>query len=142
MLYQWEVGGRDPDEVVRSYWSLGNTNAAGPELVEPGLTEGSPLRAFASELMQGTVRSIARIDPLIAAHTEHWRLSRIAVVDRAILRLAIHELMEHPDTPPSVVINEALELTRLFSTEEAVGFVNGVLDAVNKSLADDDEAAH
>ena len=75
------------------------------------------------------------IDQLLAAHTKHWRVERMAVIDRIVLRLAVSELMTQPDTPPKVVINEAIELARTFSGDEAVPFVNGVLDAVRKKLS-------
>ncbi len=71
---------------------------------------------------------------MIQAHSEHWRLERLAVIDRLILRIAVWELRHAPDTPPAVVMNEALELARTFSTDDAVRFVNGVLDAIRKSL--------
>jgi N utilization substance protein B len=121
-LYQWEIGGLDLDEVF-----------------DPGRqvdlhTADAERDALAETLVRGTAREIARIDQLIADHASNWRLERLAVVDRLVLRLAIHELLSHPDTPPAVVIDEALELARAFSTEQAVPFVNGVLDAVRRTL--------
>ena len=74
------------------------------------------------------------IDAILAAHAQNWRIERMAVIDRLVLRLAIYELLADPDTPSRVVINEALELARWYSGEEAVRFVNGVLDAVRKEL--------
>jgi N utilization substance protein B len=79
------------------------------------------------------LRSIGEIDPLIAASARHWRIERMAVLDRLVLRLAVYEL-QHGDSPAAVVIDEAIELTRTFSGEEAVAFVNGVLDAVRRRL--------
>ena len=76
----------------------------------------------------------AEIDRLLAAHAQNWRVERMAVLDRLVLRMAVYELMEDPKTPAKVVINEAIELARAYSGEEAVGFVNGVLDAVRKEL--------
>ncbi len=121
-LYQWEIGALDLDEVF-----------------DPGRqVELHPADAerdgLAETLVRGTAGEIARIDQLIADHASNWRLERLAVVDRVVLRLAIHELLSHPDTPPAVVIDEALELARAFSTEQAVAFVNGVLDAVRRTL--------
>jgi N utilization substance protein B len=121
-LYQWEIGALDLDEVF-----------------DPGRqvelhTAEAERDALAETLVRGTAREIARIDQLIADHASNWRLERLAVVDRLVLRLAIHELLSHPDTPPAVVIDEALELARAFSTEQAVPFVNGVLDAVRRTL--------
>ena len=80
-----------------------------------------------------SVASLDTIDPLIAETATRWRPERMAVIDRLILRMAVCELMR-PETPPAVVINEALELARTFSTEDAVKFINGMLDAIRKKL--------
>jgi N utilization substance protein B len=77
------------------------------------------------------------IDRLLGAHAQNWRVERMAVLDRLVLRMATYELLADPGTPAKVVINEALELARAYSGEEAVGFVNGVLDAVRKELGRD-----
>ncbi len=81
-----------------------------------------------------TLARVDAIDQLLVAHAHNWRLERMAVIDRLVLRLAVCELLTHPETPPKVVINEALELARTFSGDESVAFVNGVLDAVRKAL--------
>ena len=88
---------------------------------------------FLEQLVLGATANIAEIDRRITAHAEHWRIERMPAVDRNILRLAVHEMMAF-DTPPVVVIDEALELARKFSGEESVQFVNGVLDAVHREL--------
>ena len=75
------------------------------------------------------------LDALIVQHAQNWRLERMAIIDRAILRLAIYEL-RNGETPPQVVLNEAVELAKKFSSEEAGSFVNGILDAIRKALAD------
>lgn len=124
MLYQWELTQLDPDEVARTYWPV---HGPDPPLSERG-------RAFAEALLKGTVAEVGTIDPLVAAAAANWRLERMALVDRLVLRLAVYELLRQPDTPPAVVINEALELARTFSTDEAVGFINGVLDGVRKAI--------
>ena len=92
------------------------------------------LRAFANDLVRETLARVDAIDQLLVAHAHNWRLERMAVIDRLVLRLAVGELLAHPETPPKVVINEALELARTFSGDESVAFVNGVLDAVRKAL--------
>ncbi len=125
MLYQWEVGREGVDEVVRTYWSIDRPDEAP--------LSGS-LQSFANTLLAGTVAHRDEIDPLIAAHSEHWRFSRLAVIDRLILRLAAFELLHSPDIPSKVVINEALELARTFSSDEAVGFVNGILDGIKREI--------
>ncbi|HSU57741.1 MAG TPA: transcription antitermination factor NusB [Bryobacteraceae bacterium] len=90
---------------------------------------------FMEELVRGTVANAASIDEKIEAKAEHWRLERMAVVDRNILRLAIYELGVN-SVPPAVIIDEALELARQFSGGESLSFINGVLDAVHRqSLA-------
>jgi len=124
MLYQWEVGGAAPDEVSATYWP---SHGSDPPLAERG-------REFAERLMRGVVAHVVAIDAHLTAAAEHWRLGRMALVDRLILRLAVYELLEERATPPAVVINEALELARTFSADESVGFVNGVLDGVRKAL--------
>lgn len=125
MLYQWEVGRIDAAEVPPAFWTL----------ERGGVLPAPALRALAGELALGTIRRVTDLDRLIEAHTEHWRLPRMSVVDRQILRLAVFELQESPAVPAAVVINEALELARRFSTEDAVRFVNGVLDAIRRDLA-------
>src|SRR5580700_9798334 len=121
MLFQWEVGGHSPPKVLASFL--------------PPLKADADVREFARKLFEGTVANVDTIDPLLRRHAEHWKLERMAAVDRNVLRLALYELLHHPETPPPVVINEALELARRYSTPDAVEFVNGVLDAVRKSLA-------
>ncbi len=128
MLYQWEIGRAGIDEVVETYWSIERPD-------ERPLAK--PLQAFATDLVRGTVSRLEQIDHLIAEHAEHWRPSRMAVVDREILRLAIYEFLGAQDIPKKVVINEALELTRTFSSDEAVSFVNGILDAIKRQLEKD-----
>jgi transcription antitermination protein NusB len=125
MLYQWEVGRMTMPEVRRLFWQVGE--AAEEEVAEP-------IRSLAVRLADGTVEHLAAIDPLIEGCSEHWRLARMPVVDRIVLRLATYELLHEREAPPAFVINEALELTRRFSTPDAVRFVNGVLDAVRKRL--------
>ena len=124
MLYQWEVGQSDIEEVLRTFWSA---NLPGAE----GASDAT--KAFAEQLVRGTVGNLQKIDPLIAETAEHWRLSRMAALDRLILRLAIGEFL-HGETPRNVVINEALELAKTFSGDESAKFVNGILDAVKKKL--------
>jgi transcription antitermination protein NusB len=122
-LYQWEVGGLDLDEVFDAGRQV--------QLRPPDESRDR----LAESLVRGTADHLAEIDPIVADTTAHWRLERLAVIDRLILRLAVYELLFSPETPHAVVINEALELARTFSTEEAVKFVNGVLDGVRKKLA-------
>jgi len=103
-----------------------------PDAVEP---LSDDMRAFATRLADGVADGVAALDPIIAAAAEHWRLERMNVMDRLILRLAVFEFLHEPDTPAKVVINEALELARTFSGDEAVRFVNGLLDAIRRTRA-------
>jgi N utilization substance protein B len=124
MLYQWEVGRAGAYEAIATYWPAR----------EPEEQLSDQLREFANELVRGTIARVKDIDALLAAHTQNWRVERMAVLDRLVLRLAVYELLAEAETPPRVVINEAIELARAYTGEEAVPFVNGVLDAVRKDL--------
>lgn len=129
MLYQWEVGKVSMVEVGQTFWT-------GPAAIEPF---GEELRAFAMALAGGVVEDVADIDPMIAEAAQNWRIERMNVLDRLILRLAVYEFLHEVDTPAKVIINEALELARTFSGEEPVPLINGVLDAVRKTLKRDTE---
>ena len=123
MLFAADLSGAArPDELVRAYWE---------ELGEPELDEGA--REFASRLAVGTLAHLSEIDDRIRSRAEHWRISRMAVVDRNILRMAVFEFLHEP-TPRTVAINEALEIARRFSTYEATQFINGILDAIKRDL--------
>ncbi len=125
MLFAADVGGASavrPDELVRDYWE---------ELGEPEMDEGA--REFATRLATGTLAHLEGIDDRIRSRAEHWRISRMAVVDRNILRMAVYEFL-HEQTPRTVAINEALEIARRFSTYEATQFINGILDAIKRDL--------
>ena len=89
---------------------------------------------LASEWTKGTWENLAKCDELIVASTIKWQLSRLSPVDKSILRLAVYQLKFCPDIPPKVVINEAIELAKKFSTAQSSAFVNGILDAVLKKL--------
>ena len=121
MLFQWELGEHTPQHVISSFLHL--------QRCEPE-EEG-----FARSLFEGAVSEVASLDRMIQEHAEHWRLERMAAVDRNVIRLALYELLHYAATPPAVIINEALELARRFSTEDSVEFVNGVLDAIRKAPA-------
>lgn len=124
MLYQGEIGRTGAHEAIATYWPARDPDREIPE----------DAREFANDLVRGTLSRLGEIDALLSAHAQNWRLERMAVLDRLVLRMAIYELLADPGTPPKVVINEALELARAYSGEEAVPFVNGVLDAVRKQL--------
>ena len=120
MLYQWELGGNTPEQVGSSFFQEQKAD--------------SEVERFARGLFRGAVDDVKRLDGLITEHATNWRLERMAAVDRSILRLAAYELLHDRETPPSAVINEALEIARRFSGDGSVEFVNGVLDSILKTL--------
>src|SRR5881227_2142719 len=124
MLFAADVAGSSArlDELVRDYWT---------ELSEPEQEESA--REFATRLAIGTLAHLEEIDERIRSRAEHWRISRMALVDRNLLRLAVYEFLHEP-TPRTVTINEALEIARRFSTYEATQFINGILDAIKRDL--------
>ena len=130
MLYQWEIGRLSMPLVRTSFWDVGQPEAG-------ALTDR--IRSFAERLASGTAEHVAELDPMIDAQATHWRLERMPVVDRLILRLGVYEMVHETETPRSVVIDEALELARRYSTPEAVKFINGVLDGIRRRL--DEEAS-
>jgi N utilization substance protein B len=125
MLYQWEIGGVPPEEAIARHFEI---EQEGPELA--GIS-----RRFAEDLVEGTIAHLPSIDARIEAQAQHWRLGRMAVIDRLILRMAVYEFLYRPDTPRTVVIDEAIELARTFSEQDAVRFVNGVLDGIHHTMA-------
>ena len=125
ILYQWEVGRHGVDTAAETFFTLQWPNTDPPS---------DELRQFASALAGETVARLADADALIAETAERWRPERMAVIDRLILRMAAVELLREPAAPHAVVINEALELARTFSTEEAVRFINGMLDAIRRRI--------
>jgi N utilization substance protein B len=120
MMYELDVGKHSKDEIVRTYWQMNEH----PQKV----------RDFADLLFEGTVRRLKEIDRVIQQHTKNWRLGRMAAVDRNVLRLAVFEFLSGSKTPETVVINEALEIAKKFSTQESAQFVNGILDSIKNQL--------
>jgi transcription antitermination protein NusB len=125
ILYQWEVGKAAVDRAVETFFDLQWADTKPPE---------DALREFASSLAWDTVRRLDEVDALIADSARNWRPERMAVIDRLILRMAVCELVRDKNTPHAVVINEALELARTFSTEDAVKFINGMLDGIKRKM--------
>jgi transcription antitermination protein NusB len=120
MLYEMDVGKHSTEEILRSYWQMNDH----PSIV----------REFADELFSGTMQRLKEVDKVIQKHAKNWRLIRMAVVDRNVLRLAVYEFLSDATTPDTVVINEALEIAKKFSTNESAQFVNGILDSVKNEL--------
>lgn len=121
MLFQMDMGKQSPEQVRKTFW-------AERDNVEEGV------RGFADDLFRLAIDRAAEIDGAIEARAEHWRLDRMAAVDRNILRAGVAEFLGYPKTPRPVIINEALEIARKFSSPESVHFINGVLDSVAKDL--------
>jgi N utilization substance protein B len=128
MLFQADMGKQEPEAVRKSFWGE-RTNV------------DEDVRGFAEDLFRVASDRARQIDGLIEKHTQHWRMDRMAAVDRNILREAVAEFLGYPTTPRAVIINEALEIARKFSTLESVQFINGVLDSVGKELGEGAAAA-
>jgi len=127
-LYECEVGGLSPQQ------ALGVLHHAGaPEVDDPGERE----HPFVVSLVRGAMEHRDALDERIGEAAKNWRVERMAMLDRLVMRLAVEELTAHRDSPPRVVISEAIELARAYSGEDAAKFVNGVLDGVFKRLKDE-----
>jgi transcription antitermination protein NusB len=122
MLYQFDVGKHSKDTILRTFWQINE--------------HSEKVREFADQLFEGTILRLKEIDKVIQQHTKNWRLSRMAVVDRNVLRLAVFEFLSGGKTPGTVVINEALEIAKKFSTQESAQFVNGILDSIKTELVE------
>lgn len=125
ILYHSEVGGTDVVNAIETFFDL-----QWPDPTPPP----DALRTMAADLALETVRQRTAADDLIAETSERWRPERMPIVDRLILRMAVAELLKSDHPPAPVVINEAIELARTFSTDESVRFVNGMLDAIRKKI--------
>ena len=123
MLFQLDMGRQDTIEVRRTFWSE-----------RQDIDE--KIRAFADDIFRIACERREEVDQIIERNAEHWRMDRMAAVDRNLLRASVAELLGFPKTPRPVVINEALEIARRFSTPESVHFVNGVLDSVARELVE------
>lgn len=125
MLYQLDMGKNDLCEVMDLYWQTQDVD------------EGA--RMFANELVNGVADHRSSIDKIIASNSQHWKLSRMAAVDKNVLRIAIFELIYRPDIPAKVTINEAVEVAKRYGTSDSGAFVNGILDSVAKEVEGKDE---
>ena len=112
-------------DVVQTFWLHDQPEAA---------IVGDDHRAFAQTLAAGVADTVGDLDPVIVEAAEHWRIERMNVMDRLILRLAVYEFFHEPATPARVIINEALELAHTFSHDDSVRFINGILDMIRRRL--------
>src|SRR5512146_340416 len=124
ILFQWDVARLPVEKAVDAFYYT---------LYSEENEEPLPQDLFMEQLARGAAEKAPQIDERLQKHSEHWRLDRMSIVDRNILRLAVYEMMEM-GTPAPVVIDEALELARRFSGDESIAFINGVLDAVRRGL--------
>lgn len=124
VLYQMEMKDAEPKAVFEIFWELfSKTEEVAPEVTR-----------FTAELVEGVYRNRFEIDQLIERYSIHWKMARMAVVDRNILRLGVYELLYLHDVPTSVVLNEAIEIAKKFGTEDSGSFINGILDNVAKEV--------
>ncbi len=120
VLYLWEISSGDVERAVKHFWREG-------ELDEK-------VSQFALELIHGTIANSEKLDKLLESSSENWRLDRMAIIDRNVMRMAVYEFLFMSDTPAKVVINEAIEIVKRFSTSESTQFVNGLLDNIRKKI--------
>ena len=121
MLFQGDLGKQTPEQVTKLFWaSVTDVDAE--------------TRGFAEDLYRIATSRSAEIDALIELHSQNWRIERMPVVDRNLLRCGIAEMLGYPMTPAAIVINESLEVARRYAAPESIQFLNGVLDAVAKDI--------
>ncbi|MEA2571390.1 MAG: transcription antitermination protein NusB [Acidobacteriota bacterium] len=118
MLFQYDMSGNPPDTVIATFEDLEKSKAN--------------TREFATKIFRGTVDHMPKIDEMIQAQADNWRLSRMAVVDRNIIRMSIYEFLHEDDTPKLVIIDEAIEIAKKFGTQKSSQFINGILDGILK----------
>ena len=121
MLFQGDLGKQTADEVRALFWSSRDDVDA-------------ETRGFAEDLYRVVTTRQVEVDALIETHAQNWRLERMAVVDRNLLRAAVAEMLAYPNTPGAIIINESLEIARRYAAPESVQFLNGVLDAISRSV--------
>jgi transcription antitermination protein NusB len=118
MLFQYDMAGNEPDMIITTFEDLQKS--------KPNTRE------FAVKIFRGTVDHLAELDDMIQAQAENWRLSRMAVVDRNIIRMSVYEFLHESDTPKLVIIDEAIEIAKKFGTQKSSQFINGILDGILK----------
>ena len=118
MLYQFDLSGNAPDMIIDTFEDLQKS--------KPNT------RDFAAKIFRGTVDHLEDIDGMIQAQADNWRLSRMAVVDRNIIRLSVYEFLHESETPKLVVIDEAIEIAKKFGNDKSSQFINGILDGILK----------
>jgi len=122
ILFRLEFENKQIEKTLNQYWESKKTT--------------EEIKEYSTWLVNGIVSDQAKIDNIIQQFSEHWRISRMAIVDRNILRMAVFELLNEKNIAPAIIINEAIEIAKKYSGDEAATFVNGILDAVRKNLKD------
>ncbi len=120
MLFQWEMSKEPPEKTRETYWANAKADL--------------PMREFADKLFEGVIEWRETIDSLITAHSKHWRLERMSLVDRNILRVGICEFLTRPDVSATIVITEAAEVARDYSTDASAEFIQATLDSIRREL--------
>lgn len=126
ILFQLDVTNSElSNDVMSDFWE--------------NIAEDDDVKEFTNDIVTGTRKNIEKIDSVLNSTAENWSIDRMAVVDRNVLRAATYELLYRPDIPPSVIINEALEISKKYSTGDSASFINGILDKIQKTkrIADD-----
>ena len=118
MLYQHDVSGNPPDAIIATFEDL--------QKAKPNT------RDFAIRVLRGTLQNMEKIDEMIQQQADNWRLSRMALVDRNIIRMSVYEFLHEQDTPKLVIIDEAIEIAKKFGTQKSSQFINGILDGILK----------
>ena len=122
MLFQQDMSGNQPDQIIATFEELQKS--------KPNTRE------FATKIFRGTVEHMPAIDEMIQNQAENWRLSRMAAVDRNIIRMSVYEFLHEDDTPKLVIIDEAIEIAKKYGTQKSSQFINGILDVISKELKD------
>ena len=122
ILYQYEMNPEPMPEILKKFWS------------QQDETFSEDIRSFAEKIALGTVEHQEEIDKVVERYADNWELSRMAMIDRNIMRFATYELLYLADVPPKVTLNEAVNLAKKFSQEESGKFVNGILDSARKDI--------
>jgi N utilization substance protein B len=118
MLYQRDLSGNSADAIIGTFEDLQKSKAN--------------TREFATRIFRGTLDHLGQIDEMIVAQADNWRLERMAVVDRNIIRMSVYEFLHEEDTPKLVIIDEAIEIAKKFGTQKSSQFINGILDGILK----------
>ena len=118
MLYQHDLSGNAADAIIGTFEDLQKSKAN--------------TREFAVRIFRGTIENLAQIDQMIVAQADNWRIERMAVVDRNIIRMSVYEFLHETDTPKLVIIDEAIEIAKKFGTQKSSQFINGILDGILK----------